>query len=69
MTVNRSRLAKRGFVYSAIFIIAIGVIHMFSSSLISRIPTFNPFLFPVMANFINSAHYGFQFHDDEILVQ
>lgn len=43
MTVNRSRLAKQFFVYSVICIMAIGVIHMLSSSLISRIPTFNSF--------------------------
>ena len=56
MTVNRSRLAKRVFVYSVICIIAIGVIHMFSSSLISRIPTLNPFLFPVMTIFLLILH-------------
>lgn len=56
MTVNRSRLAKRFFVYSAICIITIGVIHIFSSSLISCIPTFNPFLFPVMTIFLLILH-------------
>ena len=51
MTVNRSRLAKRFFVYSVICIMAIGVIYMSSSSLISRIPTLNPFLLPAMTIF------------------
>ena len=56
MIIERYHLVKRTLIFLAIGIIAIGLIHLFSESLISRIPQFNPLLFPVLTVFLLILH-------------
>lgn len=56
MFIERHHLVKRTLIFLAIGIIAIGLIHLFSESLISRMPTFNPLLFPVLTVFLLILH-------------
>lgn len=68
MFIERHHLVKRTLIFLAIGIIAIGLIHLFSESLISRMPTFNPLLFPVLTVFINTSCDHFLFYGHEVLV-
>lgn len=56
MFIERHHLVKRTLIFLAIGIIAIGLIHLFSESLISRMPTFNPLLFPILTVFLLILH-------------
>lgn len=56
MHIERQRLVKRVFIYLVICAIFMGIIHLFSASLISRISTTNPLLFPVLTLFLLILH-------------